>query len=96
MQHNKLVQSYNSGFKNFVIGFLLGLCVMLAIAAASSNDDKNCGTYQCCAAGDDPTAAFVIDTRTGQTWLFSRNNHYDFGTPQQRKSVRSSIVPQID
>lgn len=95
MQYNKQVGSYNSGFKNFVIGFLLGLCVMLAIAAASSND-KNSGTYQCCAAGDDPTSAFVIDTRTGQTWRLSRNDHYDFGTPQQRKSVRSSIVPRID
>jgi hypothetical protein len=94
MQYNKLVQSYNSGLKNLVIGFLLGLCVMLAIAAASSNNN-NSGTYQCCAAGDDSTAVFVIDTRTGQTWRLSRSDHYDYGTPQQRNSVRSSIVPQV-
>lgn len=95
MQHNKQLQNWNLGFKNLVIGFLLGLCVTLAIAATSSNDDSP-GPYQCCAAGDDPVSVFVVNTQTGHTWRLSRADHYDFGTPQERKSVRSSVTPMID
>ena len=92
MQYDKQVQSCNAGLKNLVIGFLLGLCVTLAIAAASSNEGGP-GPYQCCAAGDDPVSVFVVNTQTGHTWRLSRADHYDFGTPQAPKSVRRSVTP---
>jgi hypothetical protein len=95
MQNNKQVQSYSAGFKNLVIGFLLGMCLTLAIAATSTNDDS-LGPYQCCSAGNDPACVFVVNTQTGHTWRLSRADHYDFGTPQQRKSIRSSVTPMVD
>jgi hypothetical protein len=95
MQTITKLRKLKGDFKNLVIGFLLGLCLMLAVAAASSNND-NLGTYQCCPAGDDSTAVFIVNTQTGQTWRLSRNDHYDFGRPQERKSIRSNIVPRVD
>jgi len=95
MQNQKQLCNWNAGFKNFIFGFLLGLCVMLAIAAASSNEG-NPGQYLCCAAGDDSLAVFVIDTETGHTWRLSRTDNYDFGTPHARKSVRHSVTPFVD
>ena len=95
MQNKQQTRNRHAGFKNFVIGFLLGLCVMLAIAAASSNYEGS-GQYQCCAAGDDSLAVFVIDTETGQTWRLGRTDHYDLGTPHSRKSVRRSVTPFVD
>ncbi|OHB55151.1 MAG: hypothetical protein A2173_00250 [Planctomycetes bacterium RBG_13_44_8b] len=86
--------SPNAGIKNFIIGFLLGLCIMLAAAAASS--DNTLGIYQCCSSGDGSTGVFVIDTRTGHTWRLDRSDHYDYGTPQQRKSVRKTVIPYVE
>ena len=94
MEHKKHVQSW-TGLKNLVIGFLLGLCVMLAVAATSSNDDRP-GPYQCSAAGNDSFTVFVVNTQTGHTWRLGRNDHYDFGTPEARKSVRRSVTPLVN
>jgi hypothetical protein len=80
--------------KNLIIGFLLGLCVMLVIAAA--NNSHTTKRYQCCSAGNESFAVFVIDTDTGQTWRFSRTDHYDFGTPKAPKSVRRSVTPIVE
>jgi hypothetical protein len=85
----------NVGFRDFIIGFLLGICIMLAVAAASNND-KSPGAYQCCAAGNESTAVFIIDTKTGHTWRLNRSDHYDYGTPQERKSIRNSIAPRVN
>lgn len=95
MEHKKQPHNPNINFANLVIGFLLGLCLMLATGAATSQDDGP-GQYQCCAAGDDSLAVFVIDTQTGQTWRLSRTDSCDFGMPQQRKSIRRSITPMVD
>jgi hypothetical protein len=95
MEHKKQPHSPNINFANLVIGFLLGLCLMMAIGAASENDDSP-GQYQCCAAGDYSDAVFVLDTQTGQTWRLSRTDSYDFGTPELRKSIRRSITPMVD
>lgn len=95
MEHKKQPHSPNINFANLVIGFLLGLCLMLAIGAASDNEDS-LGQYQCCAAGNYSDAVFVIDTQTGQTWRLGRTDSYDLGTPQERKSRRQSIMPMID
>jgi len=82
-------------FSSLAIGFLLALCLTLAIGAANSYDDGP-GRYQCCAAGNDDLAVFVIDTQTGQTWRLSRIDTHYFGTPQARKSIRQSIIPMVE
>lgn len=92
MGHNK--HNWNLNFNSLAIGFALALCLMLSIGAAESND--NTGQYQCCAAGGDDLAVFVIDTETGQTWRLGRTDMYDFGTPYQRKSIRRSITPMVE
>jgi hypothetical protein len=79
-------------FSSVAIGFLLAMCLMLAIGASGGNDQGR-GKYQCCAAGNDSLAVFVIDTQTGQTWRLSRADTYDFGTPQSRRSAQRSITP---
>ncbi len=84
----------NVNFASLVIGFLLGLCAMLAMGL-SNNSDNNIGRYQCCAAGDDDFAVFVADTYNGQTWRLSRSDTYNFGTPMARKSIRQSETPLV-
>lgn len=93
MELRKQVACYSTSVKNLILGFLLGLCVMLVVGAASSSDGP--GQYQCCAAGDDSVAVFVIDTQTGQTWRLSRTDAYDLGTPGAPKSVRHSVTPLV-
>ena len=95
MEDKKQGHNVNLDFTSIVIGFLLALCLILAVGAAGGYDD-NPGRYQCCAAGDDDLAVFVIDTGTGQTWRLSRTDTYNFGTPQLRKSNRQSITPIVD
>jgi len=95
MEREKHIQNRSADIKNLVIGFLLGVCLMLVIAAAGSNHG-DVGTYQCCAAGNDSLAVFVTDTRTGQTWRLGRTEAYDLGTPGSPKSVRRSITPYVD
>ena len=82
-------------FSSLAIGFLLALCLMLAVGAADGSDDEP-GQYQCCAAGDDSLAVFVVETSTGNTWRLSRTDNYDLGTPYARKSLRQSITPMVD
>jgi hypothetical protein len=92
MEQKKQRLNSNLNFSSLVIGFLLALCLILVIGAAGNKP----GRYQCCAAGNDNLAVFVIDTETGQTWRLSRVDTYDFGTPQARKSIRGSITPMVE
>jgi hypothetical protein len=82
--------NFSIDFKNLVLGLLLGICLMLVTAAADNGEDER---YQCCAAGDNDQAVFVIDIQTGQTWRMSRTDTFDYGTPQQRKSERQTQTP---
>lgn len=93
MERRSLSENVNVG--GLIIGFLLGVCLMLAAGAAGGSDDE-VGQYQCCAVGDDSLAVFVVETSTGQTWRLSRTDNYDFGTPYSRKSLRRSITPMLD
>lgn len=93
MKRKSLDLNVNLG--SLVVGFLLAVCLMLAAGAASGGSDE-VGQYQCCAAGGDDLAVFVIETNTGQTWRLSRTEQFDFGTPYSRKSVRRSITPMLD
>jgi hypothetical protein len=87
--------SLGVSFSSLAIGFLLAVCLMLA-AGAADGGDENVGQYQCCAAGDDNLAVFVVETSTGRTWRLSRTDSYDFGTPYSRRSLRRSITPMLD
>jgi hypothetical protein len=95
MEEKKRQHCWNPNFISLAIGFLLALCLILAAGAAGSYDDSP-GRYQCCAAGNDHIAVFVIDTQTGHTWRLSRTDTYDFGTPQARKSIRRSVTPIVE
>lgn len=95
MEHNKQVLHWDLNLSSLAIGFLLALCLLLVVGASKSYDN-NSQRYQCCAAGNEPLAVFVIDTETGHTWRLSRNDMYDFGTPSQPRSIRRSIRPMVD
>ena len=94
MEHEKQRFTWNLNLSSLAIGFLLALCLLLVIGATGNNNRS--GRYQCCAAGNNEVAVFVIDTETGQTWRFSRTDTYNFGTPDERKSIRSSIIPLVE
>lgn len=85
------LKKHNIDFKNIVLGFLLGICLVIAIGAASDGR----GRYQSCTAGDNDEAVYVIDTHTGQTWRMGRIHIYDFGTPDQPKSERRGVTPIV-
>ncbi len=95
MEHNKQLPRGNLNLSSMVIGFLLALCLLLAVGAADGNGNVS-KRYQCSAAGSSDVAVFVIDTETGHTWRLSRNDMYDFGTPSQPRSIRRSIIPMTD
>jgi hypothetical protein len=94
MNYKKNIQKWNLDFYSVTIGFLLALCFIIAVGAAGKDDDGK-GKYECCAAGNDELAVFVIDTQTGQTWRLGRSSLYDFGTPQSPQSRRQSISPVV-
>jgi hypothetical protein len=77
--------------KPLVIGFLLGVGVML-LAGASANEP---GPYRCCAAGTTEVAAFVVDTRDGHTWRLERTNFHDFGVPYKAASGQTGTAPVL-
>ena len=94
MKHKKQFLHLNLDISSLAIGFLLAICLLLVIGA--SNNNNNSQRYQCCSAGDEQLAVFVIDTATGHIWRLSRSDIYDFGTPSEPKSVRRSIRPMVD
>jgi hypothetical protein len=95
MDHNNKIPQNHLNLSSLAIGFLLALCLLLAVGAAA-NYDAGSTRYKCCAAGNEPLAVFVVDTQTGHTWRLSRTDMYDFGTPSEPKSVRRSIRPLVD
>ena len=93
MQDKKQASKKRLSLSSAAIGFLLAICLMLAIGAGGNGNGP--GKYQCCAAGGDSLAVFVIDTQTGQTWRLGRADTYDFGTPQSRRSAQQSVTPTV-
>jgi len=87
-------QQYNCSINlsSLAIGFLLALCLALALGAVKQ--DESAGPYRCSAVSEG--AVFVIDTQTGHTWQLSRSDHLDLGTPIERKSVRKSVTPMVE
>lgn len=92
MEQKEQRHNWNINFSSMAIGFLLALCLVLALGVATSGEPE--GPYRCSAASD--TSVFVIDTQTGHTWQLSRSDHLDLGTPAERKSNRKSITPMLD
>jgi hypothetical protein len=92
MKHKKQIFHRNLNLSSLAIGFLLALFLLLLIGATNNNSKR----YQCCPAGDEQLAVFVIDTETGHTWRLSRTDMYDLGTPSEPRSIRRSIRPTID
>jgi len=95
MENKKNMLKWNRNLNNLIIGFLLALFLMLVIGATKGNYNIS-KRYQCCSAGDEALAVFVIDTETGHTWRLSRTDMYDFGTPSAPRSIRRSIKPTLD
>jgi hypothetical protein len=79
--------------KPLVIGFLLGVGIMLLAGAGASANEA--GPYQCREAGTNDMAIFVIDTRDGHIWRMSRGSCLDFGTPLQPLVEKGSAVPAV-
>lgn len=91
MEHNRKRHEWNIHFSSVAIGFLLAVCLVLAVGAARSGDSA--GPYRI-SSGSDLTA-FVIDTQTGHVWQLSQTDNLDLGTPFDRKSLRESITPKL-
>lgn len=77
------------GLRSLAIGFLLAFALMFVLGAYEGDN----GRYQCCPAGDESLAVFVIDTQTGETWRLGRSSTISYGTPRERKSERRSETP---
>lgn len=92
MEQKEQRGNWKIDFSSMAIGFLLALCLALALGAAS--DGESDGPYRCSAGSD--MAVYVIDTQTGQTWRLSRGDNIDFGTPFDRKSVRKSVTAMVE
>ncbi len=87
---NWIRQATRGNAMRFVVGGLVGVCLTLVVGMAAADSDGP-GPYQCCAAGDDASSVFVLDTQTGQVWVVGRREAVDLGTPLDRKSIRHSI-----
>jgi hypothetical protein len=92
MEQTKQQHKWNLNFKDLLIGFLVGLCLTLLVAATSS--DEGPGRYRCAAMGDD--SVFIVDSQTGQTWRLGRGENCDYGTPINRKSICRTLIPMIE
>jgi hypothetical protein len=77
--------------KPLVIGFLLGVSIIL-LTGAGANDP---GPYQCREAGTNDMAIFVVDTRDGHIWRMSRGDCLDFGTPIKPAAEKTGTVPPV-
>ena len=91
MKEEKQTFTWNVNLSSVIIGFLLALCLTLALGASGSGSE---GPYRISAASE--MGAYVIDTETGHTWMVSRTDQIDLGTPFDRVSRRRSIIPMVE
>ena len=95
MKHEIKIHKWELHISSLAIGFLLALCLVFAVGASVRNDSSK-GRYECCPAGNDDLAVFVVDTQTGQTWRLGRTSLIDYGTPQSPKSYLKNITPIVE
>ena len=69
--------------KSLLVGMILGVCVLLALGAATGKR-ADIGRYQV-ACPDNQSTCFVIDTTTGQVWQRSSSGIQNYGSPDQWK-----------
>ncbi len=72
--------------KSVVVGFLFGVCAILALGAADGNGNNGeVGRYQIeCPNANSTTCCFVIDTKTGQVWKrHAASSGSDYGSPEK-------------
>ena len=70
--------------KSLLIGLLFGVCVLLALGAASGKQE-DVGRYQV-ACPDSQSVCFVIDTATGQVWRkIAGSSGRSFASPEEWK-----------
>ncbi len=66
--------------KSLLIGLLFGVCILLALGAASGHQ-RDIGRYQI-ACPDSSVTCFIVDTTTGRLWSrHSRVSGADYGYP---------------
>ncbi len=92
MEQRKQRGNWNIHFSSMAIGFLLALCLALALGAATGGESE--GPYRLSAGSD--MSVFVMDTQTGHVWQFSRGDNTDLGTPLDRISLRKTITAMVD
>ena len=78
--------------KSLLIGLLFGVCVLLALGAASGKQE-DIGRYQI-ACPDSHSTCFVLDTTTGQVWQrYSRGSGVNYGSPDKWDKKVQSPTP---
>ena len=70
--------------KSVLIGLLFGVCILLALGAASeTKSDIGIGRYQI-TSPDSSSVCFVLDTKTGQVWRrYTKTNGTNYGSPAE-------------
>ena len=56
-----------ANLEKLIIGFLLGVCLMLAIGASGEVSSRGVGTYELSAGAN--FSVYVLNTQTGQLWF---------------------------
>ena len=70
--------------KSLLVGMILGVCVLLALGAATGKQ-ADIGRYQV-ACPDHASTCYVIDTTTGQVWQrFNGTHGKNYGSPDKWK-----------
>ena len=59
--------------KSLLVGFLLGCCVFLLVAAGGDSTGNGAGRYQIATDGEE---AWAIDTRTGQVVFYKVDDFF--------------------
>ena len=78
-----------------VIGVLLGVCLTLAIGANArrgAGGPRALGTYQIASSADPyQKGAFVLNTQTGQVWMYKTGKWMDIGHASGMEEVKPRL-----
>jgi hypothetical protein len=72
--------------KSLVIGFLMGMCVFVLVAANGGSPETGIGRYQICTDGEE---AWAIDTLTGQVVLYMVDDFFK-ANPKMKHATTST------
>jgi len=96
MEPTPAKRTWNINLNSMVVGFLLAVCLLLTLGVdgPTETESEGPGPFQVCQAGD--MSVFVLDSQTGQVWKIGRTETYDYGTPWQRRSARTNVIPTVE